>query len=73
MSPVYRDILQALDETQCRVMSANRDKDGLMKFLTSVADVNVAMRSLGTRRTVFPKFREPSLGERQKRSGSPDE
>jgi hypothetical protein len=73
LSPVYRDILQALDETKYHVTSTKRDKDGLMKFLTGVADVNVAIRSLGTRRTAFPEFREPSLGENQTRLGSPDD
>jgi len=73
LSPVYRDILQALDETKYHITSTKRDKDGLMKFLTGAADVNVAIRSLGTRRTAFPEFREPSLGENQTRSGSPDD
>jgi hypothetical protein len=73
LSPVYRDILQALNESKYRVTNAKRDKDGLMKFLTGVADANAAIRSLGTRRTAFPEFREPSLGENQTRSGSPDD
>jgi len=30
-----------------------------MKFLTAVADVNAAIRSLGSRTTVFPEFRDP--------------
>ena len=68
LSPVYRDILQALDEASYHITSTRRDKDGLMKFLTGVADVKVAIRSLGTRRTAFPEFREPSLGENQTQS-----
>ena len=44
-----------------------------MKFLTGIADANAAIRSFGTRRTAFPEFREPSLGENQTRSGSLDD
>ena len=73
LSPVYRNVLQALQEAKYAVRSAKREKDGLMKFLTGVADVNVAIRSLGTRRTVFPEFREPSLRENDTVLGAPDE
>jgi hypothetical protein len=55
---VYRDILQALAAKGYQVASVMREKDGLMKFLTAVADVDVAIHSLGTRRTLFPEFRE---------------
>jgi hypothetical protein len=55
---VYRDILQALITTGYRVTSVKREQDGLMKFLTGVADVNAAIRSLGTTRVAFPEFRE---------------
>jgi hypothetical protein len=58
LSPVYRDILQALGTKGYQVASAKREKDGLMKFLTAVADVDIAIQSLGTRKTVFPEFRE---------------
>lgn len=58
LSPVYRRILQALTETGYQVASAKREKDGLMKFLTGVADLNVALRSLGTRKEAFPEFRD---------------
>ncbi len=58
LSPVYRGTLQTLAETGYQVASVKREKDGLMKFLTGVADVNVALRSLGTRREAFPEFRD---------------
>lgn len=63
LSPMYRDILQALAETGCQVASARREKDGLMKFLTAGADVDVAINSFGTRRVLFPEFRDPVLEE----------
>ena len=58
LSPVYRDILQTLAAKGYQVASVKREKDGLMKFLTAVADVDVAIQSLGTRKTLFPEFRE---------------
>ncbi len=58
LSPVYRGTLQALAETGYQVASAKREKDGLMKFLTGVADLNAALRSLGTRKEAFPEFRD---------------
>ena len=57
LSPVYRGTLQALAETGYRVSRATRDKDGLMKFPTGVADWETALLSLGTRRA-FPEFRD---------------
>jgi hypothetical protein len=35
-----------------------KDKDGLMKFLTGVADLEAALSSLGTRKQAFPEFRD---------------
>jgi hypothetical protein len=58
LSPVYRGTLQALAETGYQVSSATREKDGLMRFLTGVADVNAALRSLGTRKEAFPEFHD---------------
>jgi hypothetical protein len=58
LSPVYRGTLQALAETGYRVSTATRDKDGLMKFLTGVADWETAVLSLGTRKEAFPEFRD---------------
>jgi hypothetical protein len=58
LSPVYRGTLQALSEAGFQVSSAKREKDGLMKFLTGVADLNAALRSLGTRREAFPEFHD---------------
>jgi hypothetical protein len=58
LSPVYRNILQALTAKGYQVASIRRQKDGLMKFLTAVADVDLAIQSLGTRKTLFPESRE---------------
>jgi hypothetical protein len=58
LSPVYRGTLQALADARYRVMSARREKDDVMRFLTSVADVNAALSSLGARREAFPEFRD---------------
>jgi hypothetical protein len=60
LSPVYREILQGLGAAGFAIASAKREKDGLMKFLTGVADLNVTLRSLGARREAFPEFRDPS-------------
>jgi hypothetical protein len=57
LSPVYRDALQALRDAGYRVTHAKREKDGLMKFLTGVADVEVTLGSLGVRREAFSEFR----------------
>jgi hypothetical protein len=61
LSPVYRLTLQALSEAGYQVASAGKEKNGLMKFLTGVADVDAALSSLGTRRHAFPEFRDRVL------------
>ena len=58
LSPVYRSILQALSQAGCQVTGARRDKDGLMKFLTGVADAEAAIGSFGTKRDAFPQFKD---------------
>ena len=58
LSPVYRGALQALAARACRIASVRKDKDGLMTVLTAVADFDVALHSLGTRRQAFPEFRD---------------
>jgi hypothetical protein len=58
LSPVYRGILQELAEVGYRVSSVTRDKDGLLKFLTGVADLQAALLSLGTQKQTFPEFRD---------------
>ena len=61
LSPVYRGILQALANTGYEVASAKKEKDGLMRFLTAGADVNVALHSFGSKRVAFPEFRDPFI------------
>ena len=58
LSPVYRSTLQGLAEAGCRVSSVTRNKDGLMKLLTGVADLEAALLSLGTLKQAFPEFRD---------------
>jgi hypothetical protein len=71
LSPVYRGTLQSLGENGYRVSSVMKDKDGLMKFLTSVADLEVALLSLGARKQAFPEFRNGP--RRDPRSGLADD
>ncbi len=56
LSPVYRSCLDALSRAGYRVASAKREKDGLMRFLTGVADANAIIRSFGMRKEAFPEF-----------------
>jgi hypothetical protein len=63
LSPVYRDVLQALSGEGYRVASVRRDEVGLMKFLTGVADAGAVIGSFGTRRGRFPEFRNPPIDE----------
>lgn len=58
LSPVYRNTLRVLEITGYQVSSARKEKDGLLKVLTGVADWNVALRTFGTRRRAFPEFRD---------------
>jgi len=60
LSPVYRNSLRTLQTNGFQVSSARKEKDGLMRFLTGVADMNVAVRSFGARREAFPEFRFPN-------------
>jgi hypothetical protein len=63
LSPVYRGTLQALAETGYKVASAKKEKDGLMKFLTAGADLDVALHTFGTKRVAFPEFQDPFAEE----------
>jgi hypothetical protein len=58
LSPVYRSILQALAGTGYHLATATRQKDGLMRFLTGVADAEVALHSFGINRVAFPEFHD---------------
>ena len=58
LSPAYRSTLRGLTERGYRVSTATREKDGLMKLLTSAADWRTAALSLGSRREAFPEFRD---------------
>ena len=64
LSPVYRDTIRALGTAGYRVSSVRKEKDGLMKFLTGAADLEVAIGSLGTRRQAFPEFHDDPRRER---------
>jgi hypothetical protein len=55
LSPAYRAILLSLESAKYHVTSVKREKDGLMKFLTGVANLDVAIHTLG-QRVAFPDF-----------------
>jgi hypothetical protein len=55
LSPAYEAILLSLQNARFRVTSVKREKDGLMKFLTGVADLDVAIHTFG-QRVAFPEF-----------------
>ena len=61
LSPVYRKTLDALARAGYHIASARKEKDGLMKFLTGVANMDAALSSLGARREAFPEFRDQVL------------
>ncbi len=58
LSPAYRHTIRALETAGYQVSSARKEKDGLMKFLTGAADLNVTLRTFGTRRQAFPEFHD---------------
>jgi len=60
LTPAYQAILLSLKSAGFRITSVKREKDGLMKFLTGVADLDVAVRTFG-QRVAFPEFQnDPS-------------
>ena len=58
LSPVYRQTLEELAAAGYGISIATRGKDGLMKLLTAVADLDAALFSL-RRGPAFPEFRDP--------------
>jgi hypothetical protein len=60
LSPTYRAILLSLEGMGCQVNSVRREKDGLMKFLTGVANLDMAIHTLGQKRVAFPEFQNIS-------------
>lgn len=66
LSPVYRSIVQGLVVAGYRVSSATRDKDGLMKFLTGAADLEITLATLGVRSHAFPEFRDGLSADRDR-------
>ena len=54
--PVYRAILETLTRQGYQVASVRKEKDGLLRFLTGVANVQTMSR---TGRVAFPEFRDP--------------
>jgi hypothetical protein len=71
LGPVYRRIVEQLANAGYKVANARREKDGLMKFLTSTADVDVAIGSFGMRRRRFQDFQEPTLPDDQAQAKDP--
>ena len=74
LSPAYEAILLSLQSARFRITSVKREKDGLMKFLTGVADIDVAINTFG-RRVAFPEFQnDPARWTSQTQtSGGPSE
>jgi hypothetical protein len=64
LSPVYRDVLQELSKGGYQISSFMKEKDGLMRVLTAVAD---ARARAYTGRAAFPEFRDPFLADGQNR------
>lgn len=56
LGPVYRAVLQALADQGYQVNSIMKEKDGLMRVLTAVAD---ARSEALTGRPTFPEFQDP--------------
>jgi hypothetical protein len=56
LSPVYRSVLQALSDSGYQIESVMKEKNGLMRFLTAVAD---ARTRAYTGHAAFPEFRDP--------------
>ena len=56
LSPVYRAVLQALSENGYEIQSVIKERNGLMKFLTAVAD---ARARAYTGHAAFSEFRDP--------------
>ena len=56
LSPVYREVLQALSDSGYKIESVMKEKNGLMTFLTAVAD---ARTRAYTGRPAFQEFRDP--------------
>ena len=56
LSPSYQAILLSLQSARFTITSVKREKDGLMKFLTGVANLEMAMHTLGQKRVAFPEF-----------------
>jgi hypothetical protein len=60
LSPAYRAIRLSLESMGCQVNSVRREKDGLMKFLTGVANLDVAIHTFAQKRVAFPEFQNIS-------------
>jgi hypothetical protein len=56
LGPVYRAVLQSLASQGYQISSIMKDKDGLLRFLTAVAD---ARSEVLTGRPTFPEFQDP--------------
>jgi hypothetical protein len=61
LSPVYRSVLQSLHERGYQVASVRKEKDGLLRVLTGVANARAITL---TGRAAFSEFRDPFLTEK---------
>jgi hypothetical protein len=56
LGPVYRSVLQSLSNQQFQIESVMKDKDGLMRVLTGIADGQARVL---TGRPAFTEFQDP--------------
>jgi hypothetical protein len=68
LSSVYRAVLQSLADQGHQVTSVMKEKDGLMRVLTGVADARAAVL---TGRPAFPEFQDPFASARSGLPKSP--
>jgi hypothetical protein len=61
LSPVYRTVLQTLSRQGFEISSVMKEKDGLMRVLTAVADARVRAY---TGHAAFTDFQDPFLGKK---------
>ena len=58
LSPVYRSVLQKLEDGKFDVTTLTKEKDGLMTVLTGAADLHSAISTFNVKQKAFSEFRE---------------
>ena len=60
LSPVYRSVLQKLEDGKFDVTTLTKEKDGLMTVLSGAADLHSAISTFNVKQKAFAEFRERS-------------